>query len=468
MIQSSVKILYYNDNAFGIVASAGRISTTRGNAIEIYEKSIGKSEEENGGLIKKILFSGHTSILEHLYFNLAFNNVSVFVEQFMIEFRLASFTVKSRRYVDFSKMGFVSPDFHSYGEKATELKEMYQEHMQYLFDEYNVLLEHGVPKEDARFVLPYSFRSNFYCTVNARELIKIVNEMVWGRGKEYAELVSLGELLMSQCRKLTPFLEFGNGYDCQDSFDSQSQKAFQRKNSQECTEYVSLLSGPGNPEEIIYRAAVLESGLDVGDFEDIKDLEWQKKILGQIISKSRKRELEQINFTILFRKISLAGITHLVRHRMQSVVIPKFINTCNFNDYIIPESVVNAGLKEKYINIFLKTKRVSERLRAYGYLESDQIYLLLSGMTVPIMTTMNANELVTFIRLRSCNRAQWEIRDISISLLRLLREKYPILFSLYGPSCYMTGKCPEGRMSCGKTEQMKRLFAMEENWVEAE
>ena len=44
-------------------------------------------------------------------FNLAFQNVSAYAEQFMLEFRLASFTVKSRRYVDFSNMGFVVPAF---------------------------------------------------------------------------------------------------------------------------------------------------------------------------------------------------------------------------------------------------------------------------------------------------------------------------------------------------------------------
>lgn len=472
MTQSSVEILYYNENASSIVASAGRISTTKGNAIEIYEKSCKKTEEENEALIKKILLSGHTSVLEHFYFNLAFNNVSVFVEQFMIEFRLASFTVKSRRYVDFSKMGYVSPDFYLYGEKETELREIYQEHMEYLFDEYNYLLEHGVPKEDARFVLPYSFRSNFYCTVNARELIKIVNEMVWGRGKEYPEIVFLGKLIMNQCQTLAPFLDFGKESYCQENAGLQSPKALQRRNQQESVgrekESVCLLNGPQNPEEMICRAAVLENGTDVGEFEDIKDRVLQKKILRQVLSKSRKRELEQVNFTILFQNISLAGITHLVRHRMQSIIIPRYIDACSFDNYIMPESIVKAGLKERYVSVFLKTKQVSESLRSHGYRKADQVYLLLSGLTVPVMTTMNANELVTFIRLRSCNRAQWEIRDHSISLLELLRKKYPVLFSLYGPTCYMTGLCPEGRMSCGKAEQVKKFFAMKNNQTGAE
>ena len=210
MKQSSVKILYYNENASSIVASAGRISTTKGSAIELYDKSCEKSGEENHRLIQKILLSGHTSVLEHMNFNLAFDNVSVFVEQFMIEFRLASFTVKSRRYVDFGHMGYVSPDFDAYGEQGDTIRTIYRNHMEYLFQEYNDLLECGIPKEDARFILPYSFRSNFYCTVNARQLVKIVNEMVYGRGKDYAEIAALGRSLMDQCREIAPFLEFAD------------------------------------------------------------------------------------------------------------------------------------------------------------------------------------------------------------------------------------------------------------------
>ena len=74
------------------------------------------------------------------------------------------------------------------------------------------------------------------------------------------------------------------------------------------------------------------------------------------------------------------------------------------------------------------------------------------------MTTMNANELYTFFRLRTCNRAQWEIKACADALLTILREQYPVLFSLFGPSCYVMGRCPEGRMSCGKMEEVCRNY----------
>ncbi len=71
-----------------IPAASGRISTQPGTALEILELS--KDEAKNANLISKVTRSGRTSTIEHSVFNLAFQNVSVLVEQFIIEFRLAS------------------------------------------------------------------------------------------------------------------------------------------------------------------------------------------------------------------------------------------------------------------------------------------------------------------------------------------------------------------------------------------
>ncbi len=88
-------------------------------------------------------------------------------------------------------------------------------------------------------------------------------------------------------------------------------------------------------------------------------------------------------------------------------------------------------------------------------------YLLLSGQTVPVLTTMNAGELCTFFRLRCCTRAQWEIRACAEQALAAIRKKAPVLFSLYGPSCYMLGACPEGRMCCGQMARMREKYGGE-------
>lgn len=91
-------------------------------------------------------------------------------------------------------------------------------------------------------------------------------------------------------------------------------------------------------------------------------------------------------------------------------------------------------------------------LAPYGY------YFALSGNVMDIMTTMNARELKHFIQLRTCSRAQWEIRKISMEMLRKLRALCPELFNAFGPGCYANGICPEGKMSCGNMKQVVELF----------
>ena len=458
-MRGTATIINYNTNAHSIVSAAGRISTTEGSADEIYEKSLRNEDEVNLKLIKKILSSGHESVLEHVMINLSFDNVSVYVEQFMIEFRLASFTVKSRRYVDFGKMGYVVPDFSKYdGQDRESLEKLYKSHMDYLFDEYNFFVQAGVPKEDARFVLPYSFRSNFYCTVNARELIKIMNEMVYGRGKNFPELVMLGQSLFDQCEKDLPYLKVEKPLEdrrgvIRECLESESIHAVQKEKIQ-TDELVTLVHGTEQPEKIICRAAALNSGFNDWADTNIDDSRIQRKIISELLKNTRKRELEQVHFSIIFNRISLAGITHLVRHRMQSIVIPDYIQVCDFAKYVLPDSIVNLGLEERYRNIFRKSGEVVKELKQKGFAPFDQVYLVLSGLEIPVMTTMNANELYTFFRLRTCNRAQWEIKACADALLTILRDKYPVLFSLFGPSCYVMGRCPEGRMSCGKMEQV--------------
>ena len=33
---------------------------------------------------------------------------------------------------------------------------------------------------------------------------------------------------------------------------------------------------------------------------------------------------------------------------------------------------------------------------------------------------------------------------------KLLKAKYPKIFSKFGPSCLVEGRCPEGKLTCGK------------------
>ncbi len=449
---SKAIIIGMTDTGEKIPAASGRISTQPGTALEILELS--KDAEKNSKLITKVTRSGHNSTVEHTVFNLAFQNVSVFVEQFIIEFRLASFTVKSRRYVDFGNLGYYIPQF---GSKAVQDK--YIEHMNYLYGEYNAFTEAGVPKEDARFLLPYSLYSNFYCTVNARELINILYAMIYGRGSNFPEIKALGLSLLEQAKELTPgiFTDFETRRPSVNDVPVFNYKPSPENNKN--TEVIELLNYTPNAAECIARAALIENtALNTSDIDKIiSDEKERVSIIEKVIASKRQRPLESVSFTFRINGVSLPCLTHFARHRMQSIGIPSLAIT-DRTKYIIPDCInENAELKARYEEAFKKTASLYEQLKNSGVEEGFLPYIQLSGNTVDIVTTINGRELLLFMKLRSCNRAQWEIRSFAVEMLKKLRAVAPDVFKYYGPSCFV-GKCPEGPMTCGKSLEICEKF----------
>ncbi len=450
---SKAIIIGMTDTGEKLPAASGRISTQPGTALEILELS--KDAVKNANLISKVTRSGHTSTVEHTVFNLAFQNVSVLVEQFVIEFRLASFTVKSRRYVDFAKLGYYIPHFES---KA--IQDKYIAHMDYLYGEYEALINAGIPKEDARFLLPYSLYSNFYCTLNARELINMLYAMIYGRGSQFAEIKALGESLLEQARHMTPgiFTDFETrrpGFQDVPKFNYKPDLELIKSQ-----EPVELLSYTPDAAKAISRFALIEScNLPTAQVEEIiSDENECAKIIKEIISSKRQRALEAATFTFRINNVSLSCLTHFARHRMQSIGIPALTLT-DRKRHILPETIaMKDELKDRYCLAFEKTAELYEEFKNAGICEELLAYVLLSGNTLDIVTTINGRELLLFMKLRSCNRAQWEIRDFAIDMLKKLRQADKTVFDFYGPSCYV-GKCTEGPMTCGKAVEINEFFS---------
>lgn len=446
-----VRVVSHNLHGERVCASAARISTTKGDALQIFDRA--DDVQKNRQLIERVLASGHASVIEHAVFTLAFVDVSVFVEQFVIESRLASFTVKSRRYVDFSNMGYHTP-----GDLRGAERERYQTYMEALFSAYGTLLEQGVPKEDARFVLPYAFHSNFYCTLNARELVQLVRAMRFGRGKDVPELGELasqiveevGELLpvlRAQCERLAPGDEVGIAVPTAHG-EARLLRAGEAGSP-------TLMQWPQDPEGLLLAAwRCARPGIPApGE-------------LSGLLHVARPRELEQLSYTFRIQDITLSGLTHLTRHRVQSLIVPP-LATVTCDRVILPESIAqNPQALATYSRAVFSARREIACMLDDPKLVTHRQYFVLSGATVDVMTTLDARELTHFMRLRTCNRAQWEIRNIAVRMLSQLRDVTADVFGEVGPSCFMDGVCPEGRMTCGRMSEVCTNFSKKELAIE--
>ena len=85
----------------------------------------------------------------------------------------------------------------------------------------------------------------------------------------------------------------------------------------------------------------------------------------------------------------------------------------------------------------------------------DARYILPNAAQTQLSFTMNARELLHFFRLRGCERAQWEIRNLAKEVFKLVYPIAPSVFYGAGPSCVRSG-CSEGEFSCGRPLEIKK------------
>lgn len=161
-----------------------------------------------------------------------------------------------------------------------------------------------------------------------------------------------------------------------------------------CDAAVTLLDGTAEPERLICRAWQIGQGRMPTELDDAQ----MRDVLAALLRQPRKRELQQVSFTLLFGGMSLAALTHLTRHRMQALVAPELLKNADYGRYVLPQSVVDCGMGEVYRAAFSGAAACAERLESMGTDETQLCYLLLSGQTVPAAATMNAGELYTFFR----------------------------------------------------------------------
>ena len=89
----------------------------------------------------------------------------------------------------------------------------------------------------------------------------------------------------------------------------------------------------------------------------------------------------------------------------------------------------------------------------------DARFVLPNACETKMVVTMNARSLNNFFAIRCCNRAQWEIRALAEEMYQLVYAVAPQPVCQSGPSCVATGRCPEGKMSCGKMKEVQAKYA---------
>lgn len=137
-------------------------------------------------LLERLFRRGHWGPFEHPRIVIGVKGVSRSCMAQITRHRHASFDVQSMRYVNFSDDASVETprsltddDHATRGEGVVEVpyrkdvKTLFEQNAEKAVETYKELVESGVPKEDARFILPIGTTVNFTIGINARSLLHI-------------------------------------------------------------------------------------------------------------------------------------------------------------------------------------------------------------------------------------------------------------------------------------------------------
>ncbi|MBR2914048.1 MAG: FAD-dependent thymidylate synthase [Oscillospiraceae bacterium] len=249
--------------------------------------------------------------------------------------------------------------------------------------------------------------------------------------------------------------------------------------------HVTLITCTPNPEKTVAAAAKLcYSDTDAMHLMDGMSDEDAGNFVKMLASYGHESPIEHVSFTFGIEGVSRALLAQITRHRIASFSVQsqRYVKQEHFEYITPPEIAADAEtakvyadamqysvdaynrladmLEERHYQEFLKegVPEKTARSRAEKKAIEDARFVLPNACETKMVMTMNARSLLNFFRMRCCNRAQWEIRALAREMFRLCYEQAPTIFAKAGPSC-CAGPCPEGKMTCGKCEEVRREYA---------
>lgn len=202
-----VRLLNYTADPEILCGAAALTSTRSGSPSKIFEKM---DRERARRIIRRVTGYGHVSVIEHATFSFSIEGVSRVMTHQLVRHRIASFTQQSQRYVVYDTLDrYVVPPSV---DNNRSTKRIFEKTLTRISEAYKKLLSLGIPKEDARFILPNAARTNIIVTMNARELRHFFNVRCCLRAQW--EIREVANEMLKQVKKVAPALFEKAGPSC--------------------------------------------------------------------------------------------------------------------------------------------------------------------------------------------------------------------------------------------------------------
>lgn len=394
-----------------------------------------------------------------------------------------SYVQQSQRYVTISEDSYVKPKFaqsdlekvadeliqraFNLYEKMTELKEDAKTKGRPKVEDY----KYGIPIEDARYILPLAFKTNISVAMSGD---KLINFFALLTDKYYYKIMAdIQEELVKHIPStiLSLILAMYCGPVRLQSSDELMLKEFYEPYLGEITDVNNMIlidafsnldikAGLGAITSTSGKApseVLKDWGADAND----KATSIVKRVLGY--GHSGISEQARTTFGMM---CSLVTYHQQIRHRLPKMY-SEDLESLTKNSYrrvIIPETIEKSKFITEFIEISVAFKLFRMSITSY---EMDDKYnylpnMLLNCEQIKMIISTNARIDCEMLSERTCLTAQSEILKLSRKKLDILRGLSPVLYEGALPPC-VYGKCKEGPLTCGKSNEVKEYFLGKDN-----
>ena len=212
-----VELLSHTPDPEETVAMAAKLCYSSADMNSLKE---GIERTDQSRFIERLIKMGHLSPIEHASFTFGVEGVSRSLLAQITRHRIASFSVKSQRYVterskDGKTFNYIIPrGIKALGQQSIEQFEQQMSQIQKWYDEWLELLgdKGESSNEDARFVLPNAAETKFIVTMNARELLHFFSLRCCNRAQW--EIRALAKEMLKLVLQVAPNIFINAGPGC--------------------------------------------------------------------------------------------------------------------------------------------------------------------------------------------------------------------------------------------------------------
>ena len=225
-----VTLLQHTPEPEKLIAAAAKLCYSESGVENILE---GLDDEKTAKFLNMLLNLGHESPIEHVCFTFGIEGVSRSLLAQITRHRIASYSVKSQRYVKEGMFEFIVPPEIEANPEAKKLyletmeadQKAYDKLTELLFEKhYAAYLAAGLTEkaaknkaekqaiEDARFVLPNACETKMVVTMNARSLMNFFHHRCCTRAQW--EIRAVAEEMVRLVKEVAPTLFHLAGPSC--------------------------------------------------------------------------------------------------------------------------------------------------------------------------------------------------------------------------------------------------------------